>query len=443
MDKKALSLPILISLVIGNMIGTGIYILPASLANFGPVSLLAWIYTSVGALFLALTFTHLTKRFPKTGGPYVYCKEAYGPLAGFVVAYTYWLSNLVSIAALAVAGVGYLGFLIPLFNSNSPTYSALASVTLEIGIVWLFTGINLVGIHAAGVVQLFITVIKISPLLLISFFGIRYIHPENFIHLATNHESTFSVISSAAAITFWAFLGLESATVPAENTQGYRDIYKATVYGTLVTSIIYIISCIILMGVLSTNELQHSQFPFAQAATHLFGSTGGWILTFCAVISGLGSLNVCVLLQGQIVFAAARDHLFPKRFAKLSKHDVPIAGQLLSSGIVTLFLIFTVSPSLLQQFNHIALLAAMLTLTTYFASALAELKFVLLERQSTFQLLASKTFLIPFFAAAYSLWMISSFSQVFLLAGMIVFAIAAPIYLLFIRKQLHLAHEMG
>lgn len=118
MDKKALNLPILISLVVGNMIGTGIYVLPASLAEYGTLSLLAWLYTSLGAIFLALTFANLSKRFPKTGGPYVYCKQAYGKLAGFIVAYTYWVSNLVSIAGIAVASVGYLGFITPVLNAE-------------------------------------------------------------------------------------------------------------------------------------------------------------------------------------------------------------------------------------------------------------------------------------------------------------------------------------
>ena len=436
MDRKALSLPILISLVIGNMIGTGIYILPASLAQYGTISLLAWVYTSLGAIFLALTLTSLTKRFPKTGGPYVYCKEAYGHLAGFIVAYTYWLSNLVSIAGLAVATVGYLGFLSPVLNSNDPSFSTLATLGVELGIVWLFTAINLIGLHTAGVVQLFLTVIKISPLILIALVGLGSIHIDNLMQFKTTTQSDFSAISSAAALTFWAFIGLESATIPAENTRGYRDIYKATVYGTIVTSIIYIVSTVVLMGMLPLSQLQHSQFPFAEAATQLFGPHAALLITLCAVISGLGALNVCVLVQGQIVFAAARDHLFPKRFAKLSKHDVPVAGQLLSSCLVSLFLILTVDPSLLKQFNNIALLAALLTLVTYFATTLAELKFILVGKRHITHLLTNKSLLIALIAAGYCVWMISSFSKGFLLAVVCVFAVAIPIYFFVVRKQL-------
>ena len=436
MDKKALSLPILISLVIGSMLGTGIYILPASLAQFGSISLLAWIYTSLGAIFLALTLANLTRRFPKTGGPYVYCKQAFGPLVGFLVAYTYWLSNVVSIAGLAVASVGYLGFILPTLNSNSPEYNAITVLAVELGITWLFTGINLIGIHTAGVVQLILTILKIAPLVFIALIGFGSIHLDNLMAFNVTNTSDFTAVSSAAALTFWAFIGLESATVPAENTKGYSDIFKATVYGTIATSIIYIISTFVLMGMIPIDKLQHSQFPFADAATQLLGPSGAILITLCAVLSGLGSLNVCVLVQGQIVFAAARDHLFPKRFAKLSKHDVPVAGQILSGILVSLFLVLTINPSLLKQFNNIALLAALLTLLTYLVTALAELKFIFKEKKAIPKKFISKAFFIAIIASAYCMWMISSFTLGFMLAVIGVFAVAIPIYVFVIKKQL-------
>ena len=226
MDKKALSLPILISLVVGNMIGTGIYILPASLASYGTISLLAWVFTAIGAMLLALTFAHLNKRFPKTGGPYIYCRNAYGRLGGFVVAYTYWISNLASIAGIAVSSVSYLGFISPLLDANSASYDPRMTVALELGLVWLFTVVNIIGIHTAGVVQLVLTIIKISPLLLISIVGLSHVHLSHLEQFTLGNQSSFAAVSGAAALTFWAFIGLESATVPAENTQGFATFIK-------------------------------------------------------------------------------------------------------------------------------------------------------------------------------------------------------------------------
>jgi len=434
MNRKALSLPILISLVVGNMIGTGIYVLPASLAQYGTLSIAAWIYTALGAMFLALTFANLNKRFPQTGGPYVYCKKAYGRFAGFVVAYTYWLSNLVSIAAIAVSTIGYLGFLTPMLDANTPMYSKGLALGLELGVVWLFTAINLIAIHTAGVVQLFLTVIKVLPLIFVTLFGLGYIHLDNFAHY-TAHQSSFSAIGSAAALTFWAFIGLETATIPAENTEGSKEVYTATVFGTLLTCLVYILSTVALMGMISSTELKNSQFPFAEAGTMLFGAHAALLIAICAIVSGLGTLNACVLVQGQIVFAAARDRLFPKRFAKLSATDVPVAGQILSSIVATLFLLMTTRPTLLNQFNYIALLAVLLTLITYLATALSEIKFIMQDKPSAKRIVFSKAFFIAFFAAAYSIWMISNFDLKLLGVGIVLFLAAIPLYFIFIRKE--------
>ena len=434
MDRKALSLPILVSIVVGNMIGTGIYLLPASLAQYGTMSLLAWVYTSIGATLLAIVFTHLNKRYPKTGGPYVYCKEAFGKLPGFIVAYIYWMCNIVSIAGIAVASTGYLGFIFPELDSNMPEYNRFYALLIEVGMVWLFTLVNLIGIHTAGVVQVFLTIIKLIPLVLISIVGLFTIHIGNITHFTSGATSNFTAISSAATLTLWAFIGLEAATVPAENTKGSSDVYKATLYGVLGTGAVYIISTFVLMGMIEPSKLAHSQFPFADAGTMLFGPYAALFVTICAVVSGLGALNVCVLLQGQIVFAAARDHMFPKIFAKLSKHDVPVAAQLLSSGIVTLLLMLTIQPSLLKQFDNIALLAALFALLTYFAVTLAELKFILISHRTPKKFLLYKSTPVAILATLYSLWMMSSFTMNVLLVAVGVILLCVPIYYFTIRK---------
>lgn len=431
MDKKALTLPILVSLVVGNMIGTGIYILPASLAPFGYYSLLAWGFTSLGALFLALTFAHLSKRFPQTGGPITYCQAAFGHLPGFLVANIYWASNLVSIAALAISSVGYLGYLTPLLDSNNAHYQPGLGLLLELGFVWLFALVNILGVHAAGVTQLYLTIIKILPLVLISLIGLHSVHLIHFTSPAVQQHATgFSQLAGAATLTFWAFIGLESATVPSENTEGYRTVYKATVYGTLITAAVYILSSFVLQGMIPASSLQNSQFPFAEAAILLFGKPAAFIIAFCAFISGIGALNGCILLQGQIVYAAARDHYFPKAFSRLSKHDVPIAGQLFSTGVISALLIMTVQHSLLKQFDHVALLAVLLTLITYLFTSFASLKFVVKDK-----LTFSKTIIIPGLALLYSAWMIASFDNPYLWTALGLIIIILPFYFLTIKYR--------
>ncbi len=436
MDRKALSLPILLSLVVGNMIGTGIYVLPASLAQYGPYSLLAWIFTSAGAIFFALTITSLNRRFPQTGGLYVFCHQAYGQMAGFIVGYLYWFANLISIAALAVASVGYFGYLTSVLNANSPEYNQYTALVIELAVVWIFTLINLVGIHAAGVVQLVLSLVKVIPLIVISFLGLAYVHLDNLTAFAVGTHPDMASIGSAAALTFWAFIGIEAATVPAENTRGPRDIYKATLYGTCITSFIYILSTFVLMGMIPPSQLAHSQFPFADAGNILFGTQTASIIALCAVMSGLGALNVTILIQGQIVFAAARDKLFPKIFSQLSKHDVPVAAQLLSSTLVSLLLVVTLQPSLLQQFNNIALLAGLFTMLAYFASALSEIKFLHQDHGWTQKLLNDKYTYISLISTLYCAWMISNFSLPFLAVAAGFIVVFALIFWLVFQKQM-------
>ncbi len=434
MNRKALSLPILISLVIGNMIGTGIYVLPASLAEYGSISLLGWLVTSIGAIFFAITFANLSKRVPKTGGPYIYCKEAFGRLVGFIVAYTYWLGNLVSVAGIAVASIGYLGFILPELNANGGGYQSYTALLLELGAIWFFTLINIIGLHTAGVVQLVLTVLKLVPLFLITIIGIGYVHLDNLPAFNLTNHSNLTALASASALTFWAFIGLEAATVPAENTPGYKAIYIATVFGTLITALIYIASTLVLMGMVPAAQLANSQFPFADAGKILLGSQAGSIIAICAVISGLGALNVCILIQGQIVFAAARDRLFPRQFAKLSRHDVPIAAQLLSSSLVSLFLIMTLEPTLLKQFNNIALLAGVLALFNYCLTALAELKFIWRKRVPVTKKIFRYSTLIASIAVLYAFIMFFSFNQKMLVMGLGAIFLCIPIYFFTVRN---------
>jgi APA family basic amino acid/polyamine antiporter len=436
MNRKALSLPILLSLVVGNMIGTGIYVLPASLAKYGSISLFAWIFTSIGAIFFALTLAELNKRYPKTGGLYIFCRQAYGRMAGFIVGYLYWMANMVSLAGIAVASIGYLGYLSPTLNSNMPAYSKYHALAYELGIVWVFTIINIIGIHEAGVVQLLLTIIKVIPLIVISCLGLGYIHLDNLIPFNATNLPVFSVIGSAASLTFWAFIGIESATIPAESTSGWRDVYKATVFGTCITSFVYIISTFVLMGMIASTELQNTQFPFADASHIIFGSRSAVIIAICAVISGLGALNATILVQGQIVFAAARDRLFPKLFSHLSKHDVPIAGQILSSTLVTILLIETLEPTILEQFDNVALLAALFTLLTYLGSALSELKFLYQDHGISTKLLRNKSSYITLIALFYCVWMISNFTLIFLLIGMGSIVLLGCIYFLIFEKHM-------
>lgn len=424
MKKSAkIGLPILVSLVVGNMIGTGIFVLPASLAAFGSISILSWVFTGVGAIFLALTFANLNKRIPLSGGPFIYCKEAYGDFVGFLVAYTYWISQWVSSAAIVVASLGYLNILI-----GAQAKQPLFMLCIELAAVWLFTLVNIQGIKTAGRLQLVLTVLKIIPLLIICCFGIFKIEFANLKEFNISGESDLTAMTGAAVLTFWAFIGLETATIPAEHAKSSRDVYRATVYGTLATAIFYVFCTIVLFGLIPPAVLKLSSSPFADAAHLLFGQDMAMIIALCAIIAGFGTLNVCILVQGQVPYAAGRDGLFPPVFAKLNKRGTPAISLIISAVLVSILLFFTMNETLIKQFNTIALLAGLATLATYFISAMAELMLLIRDTAHFNRYRLLKSGVVAILAGVYSFWMIIGSGKETVFYGTLLLFTAFPAY---------------
>ena len=191
------------------MIGSGIFLLPASLAAFGPISLVGWMVTSIGALVLAVIFGRLSRVVTRTGGPYAYTEAGFGEFAGFIIAWGYWIALWTGNAGVAVALAGYVGFLFPGIGASSSSSLAVALIA-----IWTLTLVNIRGVAEAGAVQVVTTVLKLLPLALIGTLGAFWIDAANFTPFNTSGQSNIAAISAAAALTLWAYLGLESATVP-------------------------------------------------------------------------------------------------------------------------------------------------------------------------------------------------------------------------------------
>ena len=216
-NKQKIGFWICTSLVVGNMIGSGIFLLPASLAVYGGISILGWLITATGSILVALVFAKLTQMIPKAGGPYAYSRDAFGDFAGFLVAWGYWLSIVAANAAIAVAFVSYLTVFWPVLSDNN-----LLAAFVALSSIWFLTYINIIGIHRAGMVQLVTTIIKIVPLLLIIIFGLFYIDFSNFTPFNISGESNMSAVTATIDLTLWAFLGLESSTVPAADVENAK-----------------------------------------------------------------------------------------------------------------------------------------------------------------------------------------------------------------------------
>ncbi len=421
---KRLGLWMLTALVTGNMIGSGIFLLPASLAGFGSISILAWCFTAVGALLIGLVFAKLSTIIPRIGGPYAYCREAFGDFVGFQMAYNYWIALWVGNAAIAVAFAGYLGVFWPALSTNHH-YAFFVSA----GAVWLMTLINVLGIHRAGMLQLVTTVLKLLPLLLVATLGLLFVQPHNLENFNITGHSNFSALTGAATLTLWAFIGLESATVPADSVKDpHKNIARATILGILIAAVVYILSTIAVMGIIPTAQLAHSTAPYADAARIIFGPMGGMLIAVGAIVSCFGALNGWTLLQGQIPMAAARDGLFPQPFAKESRFGTPAFGLIFTSVLITFLLFLTLGQGLVKQFTFIILLATLSSLIPYFFTTMAELVIFVRDRErfNGKRLLGSS--IIAILAGIYAFWTIIGSGEQTVFYGCLLFFSSVPVF---------------
>ncbi|MGD8375315.1 MAG: amino acid permease [Acidobacteriota bacterium] len=357
------------ALVAGNMIGSGIFLLPASLAPFGALSILAWVLTAFGSIALALVFASLGRRLPRAGGPYAYTRAGFGDLAGFLVGWGYWISTLATNAAISVALVSYLTTFWPALSEDR-----ILAAGLALGIIWLLTGVNCLGVRTSGHVQLVSTALKVVPLVLVAIVGLLYFDPENLRPLADHAARPVSATTTAVALTLWAFLGLESATIPAGDVvEPKRTIPRATVLGTSLVAILYVASTVAVMGMMAPERLAASDAPFADAARQIAGGWAGYGIAAGAVISCFGALNGWILVQGQVPMALAQDGLFPAVFGRVGRHGTPAAGMVISSLLVTVLMAMNYTRTLNALFTFVILLATLACLVAYVFSTMAEL----------------------------------------------------------------------
>jgi len=429
--RRQFGLLIAVALVVGNMIGSGVFLLPASLAPYGGISILGWLFTAAGAITVALMLARLGRMMPEVGGPYAYTRRGIGDMAAFIVAWGYWISIWSGNAAISVAFVGYMAVFFPALAENSALGAGLA-----LSAIWLLTGVNALGVREAGIVQLVTTVLKVLPLLAIGTLGLLYLDVDHFQPFNPSGDSPFSAVTATAALTLWAFLGLESATIPADSVKdARRTIPRATLIGTLVAALIYLLATVGVMGILPVGELAESTAPFADAGRSIWGSTAGSLIALGAAISAFGALNGWILLQGQMPMAAARDGLFPQVFGRISSRGTPVAGLVISSILITGLMALNYTASLVEQFTFIILLATLSTLVPYVFSAIAELVIFVREREKfRGERLAGAT-VIAVLALLYSLWAITGVGRETVVWGFLLLLAGLPVYWWQTRKR--------
>jgi arginine:agmatine antiporter len=365
---KSLGVSACTAIVIGNMVGSGFYLSPAAMAPYGNLAILAWVVMGAGAICVGLTFAKLARLAPATGGPYAYTRMAYGDFAGFLIAWGLWISMWTSLPVIAIA---FAGAMIDLFPSlhNRPM-----AATLTLVAIWSVVLVNLRGVEEAGLFSQVTTYTKLIPFGAVALIGLFFIDTSNLSEFNPSGQSLLTASAALAPLTMFAFLGLESATIPAGDViNPKRTIPLSTVLGITIAALLYICGTTAVMGLVPREQLLQSVAPFSDAARVMWGDWGAVAISLAVILSAIGALNGWTLLMGQVPMAAARDDLFPPVFGRLSPQGVPAIGIIISAILATLLVLSQVAgpPGFKTFYDLVVGLSTMAAVVPYAFCALA------------------------------------------------------------------------
>ncbi len=428
-EKNKLGLWTSTSLVVGNMIGAGVFLMPAAMASFGSIGLIGWVFSAMGSFFLAKVFSNLSKMLPHaTGGPYAYTRFGLGDFAGFLVAWGYFLAVSCANAAITISFVSALSTFFPLM-ATSPA----AAITTGLCTIWLLTFINTRGVVTGGRVQLITTILKVLPLILVALGGLFFIQAKNFTPFNGSNTTIYGALMATATMTMFAFIGIESATVPSGSVANpEKTIPLATLLGLLIATLVYILGSVSVIGIIPSGALKHSVTPFADAAVVIYGNNARYWVSAGIAIAAFGSLNGWTLLQGQVPFAVANDKLFPVIFTKQNKKGVPYVGILVSSVMVSIFMSMNYTKGLVEQFRFLLLLSLLSILIPYLLSAAAYL-IIKAKQKQTHGLTGAVVLAI--LAFSYALWAIAGTGKDAIYYGFLLLMGGIPFYVWLAYKK--------
>ena len=424
--KKEISLFMATMLVCGNMIGSGVFMLPATLAQVsGPLpTIIAWIITTIGSILIAVSFANLGSKYPQTGGAYQYTKEAFGEFTGFLSAWLYWNGSWIGNSAIIVALASYTASIIPALHNP------VISIIFTSSILWIFTIINIVGVKQAGKIQTFATVFKIvffALFIIVAFLNFDTANIANLIPAGKGLDT----VPLAATTTLWAFVGMESATVTAgEIKDPEKNVRKSTIYGLIIAAIIYILISVASMGAMSNEALAVSSAPLTDILTNILGTAIGRFLTVAVIICILGTTIGWLLSTARVSFAAGEDGVFPKFFGKISpKYNTPVNSLVIGSVLVNILLIMNYQKGMVSAFTFITILATLSFLPVYLLTVAAEMMLMFKKGEKfTFKIFIKKS-IIPMIAFIYTLWTIYGSGAETVMWGFLLMLAGIPFYI--------------
>ncbi|ORM61632.1 putrescine-ornithine antiporter [Pantoea rodasii] len=352
-------------LVAVNMMGSGIIMLPASLAQTGTISILSWFITAMGSMCIAYAFAKCGRFCKREGGMSAYSQEAHGKSSFFIASYTYYICLVISCVAIAVSAAGYIAPFSPWVKST-PIHTFMTVVAILI----LTTVANFKGAKITERISSFTVWGIIIPVAGLSVIGWFWFDPKMFMDAWNpQHLSNANAVSSGISLTLWAFLGIESAganSAAVENPE--KNVPLACLFGTAFAAIVYIASTSVIQGIVPNAELMHSDAPFGLVFSMMFNPLVGQIITTLAVIACIGSLLGWQFTNAQVSKSAADSELFPAVFGKVTKDQAPVMGMLIMLALELLLACMTISPNLLNQFNALLNLAVFINMVPYVLS---------------------------------------------------------------------------
>ncbi len=362
------------------MIGSGVFLLPASLAPYGWSAIGGWVITILGTLCLAACFSGLSRAFPRAGGPYVYVEAAFGRSAAFVIAWSYWIGIWVGNAALAVAVMSNLSALVPAIGTVPGLGAGLA-----VALMALLCALNLTGARTGGIVAAVTTVLKLLPLLAVLVIAAVLLARDGAAAVVTPPGGvTGGGVITCVTLTLWAMLGFESATLPADKVRNPdRIVPIATLGGTAATGLIYLLISAAMLALVPAGSLAASNAPFADFVRPFVGDAAAGMIALFAAIAALGAMNGWIMISGEMPRAMAIGGVFPAFFAAVNSRAVPARATIVSAGLSGLLVLANYTRSLVSLFEFIILISTVAMLFAYVAVALAVLKLRLQARSDT------------------------------------------------------------
>ncbi len=415
----------------GGTIGSAVFMMPAVMAPYGGIGLLSLAFATLGALAVALTFGALARRVTGTGGSYAYTRAALGDFAAFLIAWTNWINTWVTGAALAIGFVAYLGVIVPGIVSH-PVAGALSGLAL----IWAVVAINVAGVRESGIVSLATTILKLTPLLLVSIVGLWFIERDNLPAMHPGEGNALFVFASVFALSFWNFIGIDTATGPSEDTvDPTRTIPRALLFGTLTVGAVYFLVSFVAMGVIPANTLAASASPLADVGTRVFGRIGSGLIVIGALVSTAGAFSATILWGGQMTMAAGRDRIFPSSLARLSRRGTPWISYVLLGLFASVLLLLNFSRGLVAAYQFILLIATLTAVIPYAFSAVASLIFGMRDPQGS-RTTNWHEMLVAVVAFAVCFWVIATSGMETVYWVFLLVILGLPIYVMAARQSL-------